>query len=149
MERTCISPSKHTENLHKVTPFWASLSSRYLLAHSYPATSIGSSHPILATKCVFHWPRVKMYTRQELCTDPKASLSLLNFLAIAIPHLAKSPGVGAKLEASSLSTRPICSSVKAELNGSSLYCSVAWMAALLPPLGQENPWVAPKREVNS
>ena len=141
--------SKHTEKLHKVTPFGASLSSKYLLAHSsHPAVCGGSSDPIFATKSILHWPRMKMCTRQRLCPNPKAYISLPNFLATAIPHFSRSPGVGAKLEASSLATRPICSLAKAELNGASLYCSAGRMAAFLPPLGQENPCVAPKRELD-
>lgn len=114
MGRTCISLSKHTEKLHKVTPFGVSLSSKYLLAHSSLPTACGnSSHPIFATKCILHWPRVKMCTRHGLCTNPRAWTSLLNFLATAIPHLSRSLGVGAKLEASSLASRPVGSLAKA------------------------------------
>ena len=150
MERACTCASEHTEKLLMVIPFGVCLSSKYLLAHSsHPAVCVSSSCPIFATKSILHWPGVKMCTRQGLWTNPKAYSSLQNFLAIAIPRLFRFPGAGDKLGASSLATRPISSSVKAGLNGASMYCSADRMAALLLPFSWENPCMSSKRELDA
>lgn len=90
---------------------------------------------------------MKLCTRPGHCTN--LSACLLTFLVTAIPHLSRSPGVEAKLEVSSLATRPtICYLSKAQWNETSLYCSAVQMIAYIPPLGWEGTHVAARRELD-
>lgn len=138
MGRTCVSPAK----LHKKSPSFCIL---LLALSSHPAVFICSSHPIFATKLILHWPRMKLCTRQELCTNPKTCMSLLSFLATAIAHLSRSPQAG---PISRLASRPVFFSAKAELNGTSLHCSADQMVAFFPPLGWEKACEAVRRELD-
>lgn len=105
------------------------------------------AHTVFTTKCILHWERMKLCTRQGLCTNLNASL--LNFLVTAISHLSRSPGVEAKLEASSLATRPpICYLSKDQWNEGFPYCSAVQMVAFLLLLGWESIRVAARRELD-
>lgn len=149
-EKHNLVPPKDGEDLCKSFQATQGISIlKYLPAlNSHPAVFICSSHPIFATKLILHWPRMKSCTGQELRTNSKAYMSLLTFLATAIPHLSRYPQAGPKLEVSRLASRPVFSSAKAELNGTSLHCSAGEMVPFFPPLDWEKPCEAPKRELD-